>query len=1257
MKQGSTTLQIQNISNISHPLYIFICQQNDAELYHELIFSIYQIWTNSQKLQCKNRSVIWMNILHAINQFIYDSKTNQINFKRCLEAGSLIFSLNANKKYIFLKISYFQNLFQYISPIPSRSTISKRIGIRSQIDFKQIPLVNEFLMFLKNIYNEYPNTQCNCDWSLYEFDFEIDKIYKPLLKDYSIHKKILDLIIDDDQIIFEDLLSQFLNESTDINQQISIIDYKLPVLISDYPPISCLCVFFQARKCFSTLFNFISNGLPRDQMFKKDYRGRSLLHFASFTGNMEIINFVYQNDDDLNISDNNGLTSCHYASMGGHLEVLKFLIYNGINVLTFDKLYMTSYDYACIYGYIHIIDFLDKQLKCNGIGFFKFNDECNYTPLSFACQNDNVDIVQYFLNKINSIENPNLISSDNVLSTFTSAFENSATKSVKCLFKNRFDRYLADDKKNRLLIDAIILSDESVIKIVLSFMKLDMCNEILLFQGLKIAINMNKYSVITFLIQNGAVINEDEQSIANLFLLAFKNMRLYVLLDKLINIPYKSNGKLFMKYACSLKDEKLVLFLLNKYCGNSSDISFLQYLKDRLLNMSNTFKTKQKSNEDAYEMLEQSFNETQLNHKECIESKKGLNIENMDQREHDHFSKLAKLKWEKENSKKKKTLVMNTPQIVECVNYITYKGVSTQTEISSFSPQLQKNTLNSLFQIKLSISLIWEMLEKCFKSQRRYSNQLYDISMLLYLSSAKTYAVIRQFFPIPAVKNLYAVYGDMISSEKRNLLDFSEKDNVIDEYLHQNEIDFNSPQTSNIITLGIDAFSFQSFSSTALSPSKKFSSGDQTITYNNGFLFLLTPIDFTLPPKIFHLEKASNGNYNDDIDIIAKKLIDVLKRKGFNVWFKCTDGDRFLSPQHEDFYRKYIYQKSNNFLKIVNDVHTKLCDCPDFIVPTGDPLHLWKDLRRRFQQHVIALFSNSPLATDFERAKSILNVGKALNDTSDVGKMRDIYCIQLFTLENVYKLLDNDDYMDATLFFPYACWIIVVYSIQIDLEFRLFLTELSFQFIQTFLDNFPTLKQNRVLQKSRDDVDFVTIAEEQYLIRMLNTLVATAIVLIYSPRFVRMDGVGTHLVENNIGIARQTSNDPRWDRIVITFSHAELRKKIAKKYNIKLHVQGRINDGGCKLDQIEDSQEKTNNLISKPKSWSVPEIIQLFIGLCNPETSGALQKDLHAFMMDLKSLGNLIDIKNPNFNDTANNGIVARLISFKAKIYSDDTDE
>ena len=146
--------------------------------------------------------------------------------------------------------------------------------------------------------------------------------------------------------------------------------------------------------------------------------------------------------------------------------------------------------------------------------------------------------------------------------------------------------------------------------------------------------------------------------------------------------------------------------------------------------------------------------------------------------------------------------------------------------------------------------------------------------------------------------------------------------------------------------------------------------------------------------------------------------------------------------------------------------------------------------------------------------------------------------------------------------------------------------------VNDFLD---MIKSN---QKSSEKVTF---HEEQYLIRMQNTLIATAIALLFSSQFVRVDGVGTHLVENSIGIARQSANDPRWQRIITAFSHANIRKKIAKKYNIKLHVQGRINDGGAKVDEKSEAEKVSEDLISKPSDWSITRIIELFHAICVPK--------------------------------------------------------
>lgn len=429
----------------------------------------------------------------------------------------------------------------------------------------------------------------------------------------------------------------------------------------------------------------------------------------------------------------------------------------------------------------------------------------------------------------------------------------------------------------------------------------------------------------------------------------------------------------------------------------------------------------------------------------------------------------------------------------------------------------------------------------------------------------------------------------------------------------------------------------------------------EKVVYNNGFLFLMVPVDFRIPPKLLHIQKYKNGNYDELIDETANIIIKALKKFNLKVQFKCTDGDRYLSEEHTSFFKKYIEGKSSNFIKLIQNLYFEM-NLKDIIIPVGDPLHLWKALRTRLQKLPIAIFGNSSFVSDIDGVKNVLQLGNALNDFSQTGKMRDSYCLQLFTLNNVNKLFIAGKYVDAIILFPFACWIIVAYSTTIDLPFRLFLNELAFQIIYCFYENIKDLKKNGVKQKATENANIITIAEEQYIIRMLNSLVATALTLIFAD-YIRTDCVGTHLVENCIELARQTSNDPRWSRIISSFSHSELRKKISKKYGIRLHVQKRLNDGGCKIDQGSDAKKQPGTLFSRPKDWSIPNILQLLIGICNKDTVEALKPDLENFMNEINELGNLIDIKNYNINETANNNIIARLVSFKNNLYSDETDE
>lgn len=275
--------------------------------------------------------------------------------------------------------------------------------------------------------------------------------------------------------------------------------------------------------------------------------------------------------------------------------------------------------------------------------------------------------------------------------------------------------------------------------------------------------------------------------------------------------------------------------------------------------------------------------------------------------------------------------------------------------------------------------------------------------MLIYLSSAKTYKIIRQIVPLPAFQNLYIRYGKEIQQERINLVNVKEIDAIVKKYIIDNKLDVTNNEV-NVVCLAIDAFAFKSFSTTVMTSDTNLSSDDEII-FNNGFIFLMVPIDFRYPAKILHIAKAQNGNYNEQIDQIALEIKLILRENGLNPWFHATDGDRFLSKSHMDFFLKYVVGQMSNFLELAQTIYQNLVDDPELSIPVGDPLHLWKSIRSRYQKNLISLFADSESSTDFESAKFILDIGNALEDITQAGKMRDCYCMKLFTFQNVCKLL------------------------------------------------------------------------------------------------------------------------------------------------------------------------------------------------------------------------------------------------------------
>lgn len=552
----------------------------------------------------------------------------------------------------------------------------------------------------------------------------------------------------------------------------------------------------------------------------------------------------------------------------------------------------------------------------------------------------------------------------------------------------------------------------------------------------------------------------------------------------------------------------------------------------------------------------------------------------------------------------------------------------------------------------LRMSLGREFLHQCTdclpKIRPHYDKLLYDISMLIHLSSAKSYKVLKQILRLPSVSSLYRHYGMKMQEIKEKLVDLNYIIEQIDDVKQQIR-ELGADPSLIRFTLAVDAFSFRSFTGATCSPGTQtlrntnehtLETPESKTSFKNGFLFLLIAHDYRVPVKIVHLMAASSGSYNKTVAEVTKTIITTATEKGLRIWCRATDGDPGVSKEHSSFYSEFILGRSCNFLTLMRSIYAALSKKKDLWIPISDPLHVFKNMRARLLSHNIKLYPGGP-CTNIESLRTALALGPALNDESQLGKMRDGYVLALFTFDNVATLLKKGHYVHACFLFPFSCWIAVIFSTSIDLNFRLFLVELSFQILSDWFDFYGELA---VYFKEKQESTEVTFCEPSYVKRMLNTLAAFGVSLIFGAENIRMDALGTHMVENAIGIARATSSDPRYERIVTTYTHGELRKSLARDLGLTLHVRGRINAGGCKVDP---DYAMPQTLLSKPSNWKIDKILELMRGLCCDETSKALETKAAAFSSEIATLASCLDAHEYTVNDAANSSIIARLIKFK----------
>jgi len=127
----------------------------------------------------------------------------------------------------------------------------------------------------------------------------------------------------------------------------------------------------------------------------RDYKGRSLLHIAVYSGNLDLVKYLLEEQGlDINARDNTEQNGLHYAAFKGDLDMVRYLVSKGIkrsqqSAKGFTPFYIAT---ACqkwrVANYLDELDFFDIIAK-------RFDNPT--TSLHEACFQGNFALVQYLV--------------------------------------------------------------------------------------------------------------------------------------------------------------------------------------------------------------------------------------------------------------------------------------------------------------------------------------------------------------------------------------------------------------------------------------------------------------------------------------------------------------------------------------------------------------------------------------------------------------------------------------------------------------------------------------------------------------------------------------------------------------------------------------------------------------------------------------------------------------------------------------------
>lgn len=223
-----------------------------------------------------------------------------------------------------------------------------------------------------------------------------------------------------------------------------------------------------------------------------------------------------------------------------------------------------------------------------------------------------------------------------------------------------------------------------------------------------------------------------------------------------------------------------------------------------------------------------------------------------------------------------------------------------------------------------------------------------------------------------------------------------------------------------------------------------------------------------------------------------------------------------------------------------------------------------------------------------EEIKMILDIGATIEDLSTIGKMKDFYAINLFSLKNTILAYQSGN---RQLFLYLLIYTLVLESFRnpaIEIETRKQICEICILFFSKFYVQTPLItnkdKENnqedqenenkdresqssQVTQNRSKYSDGVNFGPSKFLIKFIHTMIGLRFVLEHHPEYLGIDRLTTHILENYFGQNRlNCKGDNRLNKVLHFFIEGAFDYQLVQEFGLGDKINGRDNIGGTRYD-------------------------------------------------------------------------------------------